>query len=56
MLDAVYWGRQMLSLIVGVLWGLVPLKGAIAILLYIVASTLAGHCYVTKYQAVRRLE
>jgi len=34
----------------GIIWGIVPLKGLIAILLYVAISTFAGHLYVTNYQ------
>lgn len=32
-LDVIYWSRQVIGLIVGVVWGLLPLKGFIAIFL-----------------------
>ncbi|KAI6237362.1 hypothetical protein M3Y95_00256900 [Aphelenchoides besseyi] len=49
-LDVLYWGRQFISLIIGVLWGIIPLKGLFAIILYVAISTFSGHLWVTNYQ------
>ncbi|KAI6199379.1 hypothetical protein M3Y96_00620800 [Aphelenchoides besseyi] len=49
-LDVLYWGRQFISLIIGVLWGIIPLKGLFAIVLYVAISTFSGHLWVTNYQ------
>ena len=35
-MDVVYWLRQIIGLIVGVVWGVVPLKGILGILLYVI--------------------
>lgn len=32
-LDVVYWARQALGIILGIIWGLLPLKGLIGLLL-----------------------
>lgn len=32
-LDVIYWSRQVIGIIVGIVWGLIPLKGFIALLL-----------------------
>lgn len=32
-LDVIYWSRQVIGLVIGLFWGLLPLKGFIAILL-----------------------
>lgn len=50
LLDVVYWGRQVISLFLGIIWGLIPLKGLLAILVYVIVSTFSGHFYVTTYQ------
>lgn len=52
LLDVLYWGRQVLSLVLGVFWGLIPLKGVFAILIYLLISTLSGHFYVANFQGV----
>lgn len=32
-LDVIYWSRQVIGILVGIVWGLIPLKGFIALLL-----------------------
>ncbi|KAJ8877662.1 hypothetical protein PR048_022117 [Dryococelus australis] len=32
-LDVIYWSRQALGIIIGLIWGLIPLKGFVALLL-----------------------
>ena len=43
-LDVIYWSRQILGLVIGCVWGLMPLKGFIGILLFGALS--AGLIYV----------
>ena len=43
-LDVIYWSRQILGLLIGCVWGLLPLKGFIAILLF--GGLSAGLVYV----------
>lgn len=52
LLDVLYWGRQILALIVGIFWGFIPLHGFLAILLYVAISTTAGQLYATSFQKV----
>lgn len=52
LLDVLYWGRQGLSLILGIIWGILPITGIIGIGLYLAISTFAGHYYITNYQSV----
>lgn len=52
LLDVLYWGRQLLALILGIFWGFIPLHGFLAILLYIGISTTAGQLYATNFQKV----
>lgn len=32
-LDVIYWSRQIIGIVVGIVWGLIPLKGFIALVL-----------------------
>jgi len=50
LLDVVYWSRQLLALVMGLLWGVLPLTGIIAIILYVAATTLALNFYVIGFQ------
>jgi len=42
-LDVVYWLRQIIGLVVGVVWGVVPLKGILGILLYVIFCEFFAH-------------
>lgn len=50
LLDVVYWSRQLLALVLGMIWGLLPLTGIFGILLYVAATTLMLNSYVTSFQ------
>ncbi|MCP9262512.1 Rab5-interacting protein [Dirofilaria immitis] len=52
LLDVLYWGRQILALMIGIFWGFIPLHGFLAIVLYIVISTTLGQLYATNFQKV----
>ncbi|VIO98022.1 rab5-interacting protein, putative [Brugia malayi] len=52
LLDVLYWGRQLLALMIGIFWGFIPLHGFLAIVLYIVISTAIGQLYATTFQKV----
>jgi hypothetical protein len=66
LLDVIYWGRQFISILIGVTWGIIPLKGVIALLLYVAISTgfliyllfitcyflVVAHYYLVWFQAV----
>jgi hypothetical protein len=53
LLEILYWGRQIAALLLGIVCGIVPLKGFLALLLYVGVSTFAGNYYVTGFQEVR---
>ncbi|KAK6756833.1 hypothetical protein RB195_014951 [Necator americanus] len=52
LLDVVYWGKQILSLIIGVAFGAASMHGILAILAYVVISTMMAQHFVVKYQQV----
>ena len=43
-LDVIYWGRQILGILLGLVWGLLPLKGFLGLVLF--AGISAGIVYV----------
>jgi hypothetical protein len=43
-LDVIYWGRQILGIILGLFWGLLPMKGFVGLVLF--AALSAGIVYV----------
>ncbi|PAV84880.1 hypothetical protein WR25_06477 isoform A [Diploscapter pachys] len=52
LLDVVYWGKQILAVLIGVVFGLTPLYGILAIATYVAISTLVTQHYVTKFQGI----
>ncbi|KIH67537.1 Rab5-interacting protein [Ancylostoma duodenale] len=52
LLDVVYWGKQILSLIIGITFGAASMHGILAILAYVVISTMVAQHFVVKYQQV----
>lgn len=51
-LDVIYWSRQVIGIIVGIVWGLIPLKGFIALLLFAIVNAGVIYAYFTSFQAV----
>ncbi|BES97547.1 unnamed protein product [Nesidiocoris tenuis] len=51
-LDVIYWGRQVLGIIVGVIWGLLPLKGFIALVLFAIVNAGSVYVYFSSFQSV----
>ncbi|GJN16594.1 hypothetical protein PR202_gb03597 [Eleusine coracana subsp. coracana] len=47
LLDAVHWIRQVLGLVCGLLWGTIPLAGAVWIALFLTISTGIVYWYYT---------
>jgi len=50
--DVIYWLRQVFSIVIGLLWGLIPLKGAIGIAGFLVSSFSAVFVYYSKFLGV----
>ena len=40
-----YWIRQLLSLLIGVIWGIIRLEGILALLFYVIVCVFALHSY-----------
>uniref|UniRef100_A0A1B6C9C1 Rab5-interacting protein n=1 Tax=Clastoptera arizonana TaxID=38151 RepID=A0A1B6C9C1_9HEMI len=55
-LDVIYWARQALGIIVGILWGLIPLKGFIALLLFVLVNAGIIYIYFTSFQSIEEEE
>jgi hypothetical protein len=51
-LDVIYWFRQALGIIIGLVWGLIPLKGFIALLLFVLVNAGLIYLYFTNFQHV----
>jgi len=50
LLDVVYWTKQIFAVIIGVAWGIIPLHGIFAMILYVAITTLVLNFYVSEYQ------
>jgi len=55
-LDVIYWGRQILGIILGLIWGLVPLKGFIGLVLFAALSAGIVYVWFTAVQGVDESE
>jgi len=51
-LDVIYWGRQILGILLGIVWGLFPLKGFVGLVLFCLVSAASVYLYAINYQAV----
>lgn len=51
-LDVIYWARQAIGIIVGIGWGLIPLKGFIALLLFVVVNAGITYLYFSSFQQI----
>lgn len=51
-LDVIYWARQVIGIIVGVGWGLIPLKGFLALLLFVLVNAGVTYLYFNNFQQV----
>ncbi|XP_041986975.1 respirasome Complex Assembly Factor 1 [Aricia agestis] len=51
-LDVVYWIRQLLGIVLGLVWGLIPLKGFFGLFMFVSANAASLYVYVSNYQRV----
>ncbi|KAF3422245.1 hypothetical protein E2986_05579 [Frieseomelitta varia] len=51
-LDVIYWARQAIGIIVGIGWGLIPLKGFIALLLFVLVNAGVTYLYFSNFQQI----
>ncbi|XP_055687516.1 GEL complex subunit OPTI [Lutzomyia longipalpis] len=51
-LDVVYWARQILGILIGIAWGIVPLKGFIALFLFAAINCGIVYLYCINFQGV----
>uniref|UniRef100_A0A336MLJ3 CSON002476 protein n=2 Tax=Culicoides sonorensis TaxID=179676 RepID=A0A336MLJ3_CULSO len=52
LLDIVYWGRQVVGMILGVIFGFIPLKGIIALALFSMLSCAVTYFYCVNFQGI----
>ncbi|XP_076109702.1 GEL complex subunit OPTI-like isoform X2 [Mytilus galloprovincialis] len=51
-LDVIYWMRQILGLILGIVWGLIPLKGIIGLVLFLAVNVGIVYFYYNSFQKI----
>jgi len=51
-LDVIYWARQIIGLIAGLLWGLLPLKGLFGLGLFLVLNAVILYAYFNNFQQI----
>ncbi|XP_058067076.1 GEL complex subunit OPTI [Anopheles bellator] len=51
-LDVVYWARQVLGIIIGIVMGIIPLKGFVALALFALLNCGAVYLYSTSFQSI----
>ncbi|XP_015588542.1 uncharacterized protein C20orf24 homolog [Cephus cinctus] len=51
-LDVIYWARQAIGIVVGIVWGLIPLKGFVALLLFVLVNAGTTYVYFSNFQQV----
>ncbi|KAL5021985.1 hypothetical protein ScPMuIL_001140 [Solemya velum] len=51
-LDVIYWFRQILGVVLGIVWGILPLKGFLGLLLFFVVNLGLMYMYYASFQRV----
>ncbi|KAL7293757.1 hypothetical protein TKK_0012821 [Trichogramma kaykai] len=51
-LDVIYWGRQIIGIIIGIVWGLFPLRGFLGLFLFAVVNAGSLYVYFNSFQQV----
>ena len=51
-LDVIYWLKQILGLVIGLVWGILPLKGMLGMILFFAINALIVYCYSIMYQRI----
>ncbi|XP_058460207.1 GEL complex subunit OPTI [Malaya genurostris] len=51
-LDVIYWARQIIGILVGIVMGIVPLKGFIALALFAIMNCAIIYFYCTSFQSI----
>ncbi|XP_055607730.1 GEL complex subunit OPTI [Uranotaenia lowii] len=51
-LDVIYWSRQVLGILIGVVMGLIPLKGFVALALFALVNSGVVYLYSNNFQKI----
>ncbi|XP_074646654.1 GEL complex subunit OPTI-like [Tubulanus polymorphus] len=50
LLDVIYWMRQIIGVIIGLVWGILPMKGVLAIILFFLINAAIVYFYFNSFQ------
>jgi len=51
-LDVIYWMRQIIGVLVGVVWGVIPMKGLVGIILFVAVNMVIVYVYFNDFQRI----
>uniref|UniRef100_A0A1A9WI38 Rab5-interacting protein n=1 Tax=Glossina brevipalpis TaxID=37001 RepID=A0A1A9WI38_9MUSC len=51
-LDVIYWSRQIFGILLGIIWGIIPLKGFLGIALFAAISCGVVYLYAINFQNI----
>ncbi|KAK0061824.1 respirasome Complex Assembly Factor 1 [Biomphalaria pfeifferi] len=51
-LDVIYWMRQILGLLLGIVWGIIPMRGFIGLALFLLVNVAIVYIYYNSFQKV----
>ncbi|XP_006266694.1 GEL complex subunit OPTI isoform X2 [Alligator mississippiensis] len=51
-LDVIYWFRQIIAVILGIIWGIVPLKGFVGIAIFCLINAGVLYLYFSSFQQI----
>ncbi|XP_005102636.1 respirasome Complex Assembly Factor 1 [Aplysia californica] len=51
-LDVIYWMRQILGVVLGLAWGIIPLKGFLGLALFLLVNVAVVYIYYNTFQKV----
>ncbi|BFZ12953.1 hypothetical protein BsWGS_15992 [Bradybaena similaris] len=51
-LDVIYWMRQIMGLLLGLVWGIIPLKGLLGLALFMLVNVAIVYMYYNSFQKV----
>uniref|UniRef100_A0A8B9ZV38 RAB5 interacting factor n=1 Tax=Anas zonorhyncha TaxID=75864 RepID=A0A8B9ZV38_9AVES len=51
-LDVIYWFRQIIAVILGIIWGVVPLKGFVGIAIFCLINAGVLYLYFSSFQQI----
>ncbi|XP_033114529.1 uncharacterized protein RAB5IF homolog [Anneissia japonica] len=52
LLDVIYWGRQIVGVIFGLLWGIIPMKGIVGLALFCAINAGILYIYFMSFQKI----